>query len=77
MKTFEPVPTLQPIEPSLALIIDLGMLSRAAAPETPEAALAFRARVGDAISRGGVTRSQAAALRQMLGLRAEPANDHD
>jgi hypothetical protein len=69
MKTFEPAPqSLQPIEPSLALLIDRGVLSRALLVETT----VFRVEVERAVSRGAVTQGQARTLGQLLGVPAQP-----
>lgn len=57
------------LHPGLQLLIERGILSRAVSDETPEVVTAFAARVDDAVSRGEVTLAQAAALRQMLGMR--------
>ena len=64
------------LPPSIQMLIDRGVLSRAIAEERPGEASAFVAQIRAAVSRGEVTSAQASTLRQMLGFRyAQPAND--
>jgi hypothetical protein len=73
MKAYEHAPNPAPapaLHPGLDLLIERGILSRAVSDGRPEVATAFAARVDDAVTRGEVTPTQAAALRQMLGLRS-------
>lgn len=58
-----------PLQPDLQLLVERGVLSRAVSDERPEELTTFAARVDDAVRRGEVTPTQAAALRQMLGMR--------
>ena len=64
---FGPEPAL---DPALQLLIDRGILSRAASNDTREDVEAFGAELAGAIARGEVSPDQAETLSQMLGVRA-------